>query len=79
MLPYLAVILVVVIGSREAVRKRQFNLAYHPQLCAKTGDIVSGEALIRWNHPREGTRLPESFLGVAEERRDGRSGKCRSR
>ncbi len=52
---------------REAVRKREFTLAFHPQLCAKTGDIVSGEALIRWNHPREGTRLPESFLGVAEE------------
>jgi len=52
---------------REAVSGKQFQLAFHPQVCARTGAIVAGEALVRWNHPAEGLLLPDSFIGVAEE------------
>jgi diguanylate cyclase len=31
-----------------------------------TGEICGAEALLRWNHPREGLRLPDTFIPVAE-------------
>ncbi|HEV2748528.1 MAG TPA: bifunctional diguanylate cyclase/phosphodiesterase [Allosphingosinicella sp.] len=51
---------------REAFVRREFELAFQPQVCARTGAIVAGEALLRWNH-RDGVRLPETFIGLAEE------------
>lgn len=52
---------------RNALAKDEFSLVYQPQLCSRTGAVVAGEALLRWNHPVEGTRLPGSFLRIAEE------------
>jgi diguanylate cyclase (GGDEF)-like protein len=52
---------------REAFAKSEFELAFQPQVCARTGAIIAGEALLRWNHPDEGVRLPETFIGIAEE------------
>src|SRR3546814_8574507 len=52
---------------REALAKGQFELAFQPQVCARTGAVIADEALLRWNQPTEGMRLPGSFLGVAEE------------
>ena len=31
-----------------------------------TGEVVGAEALLRWNHPRDGLRLPDTFIPVAE-------------
>ena len=50
----------------EAVHDGQFQLALQPQLSLVTGEIVGAEALLRWNHPRDGVRLPGSFIPVAE-------------
>ena len=50
----------------EAVHDGQFQLALQPQLSLVTGEIVGSEALLRWNHPREGVRLPGSFIPIAE-------------
>ena len=52
---------------REALAHGEFELAYQPQLNARSGAVVAGEALIRWNHPFDGLRLPDSFIGIAEE------------
>lgn len=52
---------------REALVRNEFELAYQPQICARTGAVVAGEALIRWNHPTDGVRMPNSFIGIAEE------------
>jgi diguanylate cyclase (GGDEF)-like protein len=49
-----------------AVQRGEFQLAVQPQLSLVTGEIVGGEALLRWNHPREGLRMPASFIPVAE-------------
>ena len=49
-----------------AVQRGEFLLAFQPQLSLSTGEIVGAEALLRWNHPREGIRLPSSFIPVAE-------------
>jgi len=50
----------------EAVQRGDFVLAFQPQLSLVTGEMVGTEALLRWNHPRDGLRLPSSFIPVAE-------------
>ncbi|HEY0627674.1 MAG TPA: EAL domain-containing protein [Allosphingosinicella sp.] len=52
---------------REALARDEFTLAYQPQVCARSGEVVAGEALLRWNHPTRGTLLPGSFIPIAEE------------
>ena len=50
----------------EAVQRGEFMLAYQPQLSLQTGELVGTEALLRWNHPREGLRSPRDFIPIAE-------------
>jgi diguanylate cyclase (GGDEF)-like protein len=50
----------------EAVQRGDFVLAFQPQMSLVTGAVVGAEALLRWNHPREGIRLPGTFIPVAE-------------
>ncbi|MGZ8999370.1 MAG: EAL domain-containing protein, partial [Allosphingosinicella sp.] len=51
----------------EAVQRNEFLLAFQPQLSLVTGEIAGAEALLRWNHPRDGLRMPSSFIPVAEK------------
>jgi diguanylate cyclase (GGDEF)-like protein len=50
----------------EAMQRGEFLLALQPQLSLVTGEIVGTEALLRWNHPRDGLRMPSSFVPIAE-------------
>ena len=50
----------------EALQRDEFVLAFQPQMSLVTGELSGAEALLRWNHPREGLRLPGSFVSVAE-------------
>jgi diguanylate cyclase (GGDEF)-like protein len=50
----------------EAVQRDEFLLAFQPQMSIVTGEVVGAEALLRWNHPRDGLRMPNSFIPVAE-------------
>ncbi|HVI06285.1 MAG TPA: diguanylate cyclase, partial [Sphingomicrobium sp.] len=50
----------------EAVERGEFVLAFQPQMSLVTGEITGAEALLRWNHPRDGLRLPSSFIPIAE-------------
>ena len=52
---------------RRAIRKREFEVFYQPQIDIKSNDIVGVEALIRWNHPEDGLILPISFLHAIEK------------
>ena len=52
---------------REAIDRREFSLAFQPQVATTTGEIVAAEALLRWQHPRLGLTLPGSFIKRAEE------------
>ena len=54
------------IALREALQRGEFVLAMQPQLSLVSGEITGAEALLRWNHPREGLRQPDSFIPVAE-------------
>ena len=51
----------------EAVQRGEFLLALQPQLSLTSGEISGAEALLRWNHPREGMRAPGTFIPVAEQ------------
>jgi diguanylate cyclase (GGDEF)-like protein len=50
----------------EAVQRGEFALAFQPQMSLVTGEVCGAEALLRWHHPREGLRLPGTFIPVAE-------------
>ena len=48
------------------MQRGEFVLAFQPQLSMVTGEVVGAEALLRWNHPRDGLRLPTTFIPIAE-------------
>ena len=52
---------------RDAVQRGEFMLALQPQLSLVSGEITGAEALLRWKHPREGMRQPNSFIPIAEQ------------
>ena len=54
-------------GLFRAVRRREFALYYQPQYALKNGELVALEALVRWQHPREGLRFPKDFVPAAEQ------------
>jgi len=52
---------------REAISTDQFVVYYQPIIDVRSGEIVSAEALVRWQHPEEGLLLPNEFLTLAEQ------------
>lgn len=52
---------------RRAVDRREFLLAFQPQISFDHGGCVAVEALLRWRHPRDGIRMPGAFLDRAED------------
>ena len=50
----------------EAVTHGEFILAFQPQISLVTGEVAGAEALLRWNHPKDGLRHPNSFIPIAE-------------
>ena len=51
---------------RTALSEQQFELYYQPKISLTTGKANSVEALIRWNHPEDGLRAPDTFIPDAE-------------
>jgi EAL domain-containing protein (putative c-di-GMP-specific phosphodiesterase class I) len=52
---------------RHAIESGQLELHYQAKAQAKTGEVVSAEALVRWNHDRYGLISPAEFVPVAEQ------------
>jgi diguanylate cyclase (GGDEF)-like protein/PAS domain S-box-containing protein len=50
---------------RQAIKKKQFELYYQPQV--ELGRLTGVEALIRWRHPSRGLVPPDEFIPMAEE------------
>ncbi len=52
---------------RNALRDHQLYLMYQPIIELATGNVHKAEALIRWQHPEQGTIYPAEFIAIAEE------------
>ncbi|HXO66388.1 MAG TPA: EAL domain-containing protein [Candidatus Dormibacteraeota bacterium] len=52
---------------RRGIANGELRLRYQPQVELTTGRMVGVEALVRWEHPREGLLSPDSFIAAAEE------------
>ena len=52
---------------RSALCRGEFVLNYQPKVDIRSAQIVSVEALIRWNHPKRGLVPPLDFIPLAEE------------
>ncbi|MAM87022.1 MAG: GGDEF domain-containing response regulator [unclassified Hahellaceae] len=51
---------------QNAVENEEFYLQYQPQFSTLTGQLVSLEALVRWQHPTKGFIPPNDFISLAE-------------
>ncbi|OZG74551.1 diguanylate cyclase [Hahella sp. CCB-MM4] len=58
---------------KEGLKTGQFSVVYQPKICTRVvrgelhKEIVGLEALLRWNHPKEGSISPADFIPLAEE------------
>jgi diguanylate cyclase (GGDEF)-like protein len=52
---------------RRALPAGEFELYYQPVLNLSSNEISGFEALIRWNHPKQGLVGPAEFIPLAEE------------
>ena len=52
---------------RNALAGGELLLHYQPQFDAATGTLAGAEALLRWQHPRDGLMPPAAFIPIAEE------------
>ncbi|MDD5364989.1 MAG: EAL domain-containing protein [Gallionellaceae bacterium] len=52
---------------RRAVREGELTMYYQPQVDTRSGNIVGVEALMRWQHPRDGLRGAGDIFPLVEE------------
>ena len=52
---------------KKAIENNEMILYFQPRVDAHSNQIISAEALIRWNHPEWGLISPHEFLTLAEE------------
>ncbi len=50
----------------RALEREELRLVYQPIVHLQTGECFALEALLRWDHPEEGTLVPEAFVPLAE-------------
>jgi diguanylate cyclase (GGDEF)-like protein len=55
------------LALREAIDQDELRLHYQPEVDLRTGQLLSVEALVRWQHPTRGLMNAAEFITVAEE------------
>jgi diguanylate cyclase (GGDEF)-like protein/PAS domain S-box-containing protein len=58
--------LAMVSDLRQAITGNELRLHYQPKIARGTGRLDCVEALVRWQHPRQGLLSPEMFVSLAE-------------
>ncbi|MCG8070124.1 MAG: EAL domain-containing protein [Candidatus Thiodiazotropha taylori] len=53
-------------GLRNALRNNGLVIHYQP-FVSIDGEVIGGEALVRWHHPQDGLVAPDSFIEHAEQ------------
>lgn len=52
---------------RYAIAHDELRVFYQPVVDSISGSVLGAEALVRWQHPKQGLLLPGAFIEVAEE------------
>ncbi|KTD79240.1 EAL domain-containing protein [Legionella waltersii] len=52
---------------KKATASHQLYIDYQPQFDLKTNSVIGIEALVRWDHPKEGLIPPGEFITIAEQ------------
>ena len=52
---------------RRAADRGELEMYYQPQIDVRSGRITGLEALVRWNHPKQGLLCPTRFIPIAEQ------------
>ncbi|HIH9597728.1 EAL domain-containing protein [Raoultella ornithinolytica] len=56
-----------VIRVRQALHDGELCLHYQPKISLSSGAVIGFEALLRWQHPRDGLILPQYFIPLIEQ------------
>ena len=59
--------LTLITELRMGLDENQFCLEYQPILHLPSNVVTGVEALVRWNHPRQGRVMPDGFIHLAEQ------------
>ena len=51
---------------RSALNQGELTVYYQPKINLRTRQLIGAEALIRWQHPELGLRMPRTFLPLIE-------------
>lgn len=52
---------------RRAIERKELRVLYQPIIYLPTEELAGFEALVRWEHPKNGMMNPSTFVPVAEE------------
>ncbi|MFN2488815.1 MAG: putative bifunctional diguanylate cyclase/phosphodiesterase [Actinomycetota bacterium] len=58
--------LALVSELRNAIEQKELSVFYQPKAELGSGRIIGAEALVRWEHPRDGLISPDKFIPIAE-------------
>ncbi|MDB1125877.1 putative bifunctional diguanylate cyclase/phosphodiesterase [Vibrio algarum] len=50
----------------SAISNNELVLHFQPQVVLNSGEILSAEALVRWNHPEKGFLTPDKFIHLID-------------
>jgi diguanylate cyclase (GGDEF)-like protein len=50
-----------------AIDNGELRTVYQPLVDLRSGRPIGAEALVRWDHPTDGLRSPDQFIGLAED------------